>query len=92
MGRTPAPGGRPRSRAREGERVGGRDCGGAAGQGANPTRRGPWNRKGHPCHSGSDSGEMCSCCPRRKAGSFAGWLLQECLAEGGGGKEMSLHL
>lgn len=75
------PEGRPSSRVREGERVGGRDCEGAAGPGANPTHTGPWNRKGRPCHSGCDSGETCSCCPRRKEGSFAGWLMKECLTE-----------
>lgn len=78
--RTLGPADTPSSLAGEGgggdEHVGGGDCAGAAGLGATPMHTGPWNRKGRPCRSGGDCGERSSCCPRRKAGSFVGWLMR----------------
>ena len=54
----------------EGEGEGERERVGAAGPGATLKRMGPWNRKEHPSHSGSDSEARSSYCPRRKGGSF----------------------
>lgn len=75
------PGDMPSSLVGEGgsedERVGEDERADEAGQGATLLCMGPWNRKEHPPHSGSDSEAMSSYCPRRMGGSFV-----DCWAKG----------
>lgn len=52
------------------ERVDEDERAGAAGWGVALMRTGPWNRKVHRSHSGSDSEARSSYCPRRMGGSF----------------------